>query len=259
MDKEDTMTEATQTPEGQVAPAPAEGQAQGATPSQPQPPNALSQDNFLETTGFKSFDEAAKSLKEGHATITKLSQEKSQLEGALQSNYQQQQQPPAQGQGGDFYDDPVATVSRIVDQRVAGQMQVIQTQQTIERVRAENPGKFDALKALTQQVFARKPHLNNLGEVGLRQAMEEAAQDKRAYLEGLVDEIDALKQQKQGQGGVSKDEVRKEVINDMNTAQNAAIPQTAAGRAITDNAEKHRQQLVADGNIDALLDLKIPN
>jgi len=253
------MNEEAKQPEGQVTPAPAQGQAQGETPSQPQPPDALSQDNFLETTGFKSFDEAAKSLKEGHATITKLSQEKSQLEGALQANYQQQQQPPVVGQGGDFYEDPVANVERIVDRRLTGQMQTIQAQQAIERVRNENPDKFDALKPITQQVFAEKPHLNNMGEAGLRQAVEEAETRRKTYLEGLSDEIDALKQQKQGQGGtLSEEQMRQKVLADMKTAQNAALPQTAAGRAITDDAEKQRQQAVADGDLDSLLDLKIP-
>ena len=45
----------------------------------------------------------------------------------------------------------------------------------------------------------------------------------------------------------------------MATAQNATVPETAAGRAITDDVEKKRNQLVADGKVDELLDLKLQN
>lgn len=250
-------------PEGQEqqAQAPVEGQAQeGQSPSQTPSQETLTPDKFLEMTGFKSYDEAAKSLKEGHSKITKLSQEKAQLEQAIRQQYSQPA-PQQQGQAGDFFDDPEGNVKHIVKNTVNDVMRNFQVQQTIERVRSENPEKFEQLRPLTQQVFAEKPYLNQLGEAGLRQAMEEAEGRRLSYIKSLSDEIEALRSgaTQTGNNQATEAEIRQRVLAEMNRAQNATVPESNVGRAITDDMEKKRNQLVKDGDLDSLLELKFKN
>lgn len=251
-------------PEGQEqqAQAPVEGQAQeGQSPSQTPTQETLTPDKFLEMTGFKSYDEAAKSLKEGHSKITKLAQEKAQLEQAVRAQYTQPA-PQQQGQAGDFFDDPEGNVKHIVRNTVNDVMRNFQAQQAIERVRAENPEKFEQLRPLAQQVFAEKPHLNQLGEAGLRQAMEEAEQRRVSYIRSLSDEIEALRSgatQTGNSQAANEAEIRQKVLAEMNRAQNATVPESNVGRAITDDMEKKRNEYVKDGDLDSLLDLKFKN
>ena len=211
MDKEDTMAE--KTTGGQVkTEAPEQGQVE-ATPSQTPTQETLTADKFLETTGFKSYEEAAKSLKEGHTKITKLSQEKSQLEQALQAQAAQPA-PVVQGQAGDFFDDPEGSTARVAKNVVQSEIRNLQVQQTIERVRGENPEKFEQLRPLMQQVFAEKPYLNNLGESGLRQAMQIAEESRVSYISSLREEIEAMKSRATTQTGTqaTEAEIREELL-----------------------------------------------
>lgn len=249
------------TQEGQVkTEAPEEGQAE-ATPSQPKSQEALNADKLLEVTGFKSLDEVAKSLKEGQAKITKLSQEKSQLEQAVQTQYNQPA-PQPQGQAGDFFDDPEAHAARVAKNIVQTEMRNFQAQQAIERVRGENPEKFEQLRPIMQQIYTRKPHLNALGEAGIRQAMTEAEQERISYIKSLSDEIESIRAgtpQQGSQAPPTEAEIRQKVLAEMEKNRNAVIPESGVGRAITDDDEKRRNQLVSDGDVDALLDLKLKN
>ena len=244
--------------EGQVkTEAPQEGQAE-ATPSQPQPQEALNGDKLLELTGFKSLDEVAKSLKEGQAKITKLSQEKSQLESAVQAQYNQPA-PQPQGQAGDFFDDPEASTERVAKNIVQREMRNFQAQQAVARVRGENPEKFEQLRPIMQNIYARKPHLNTLGESGIRQAMEEAEQERISYIRSLSDEIEAIRSGTSNEGSQApptEAEIRQKVLAEMEKNRNAVIPESGVARAITDDDEKRRNKLVADGKVEELLDFK---
>lgn len=253
------MAQETEGQEKQQAPS-GDGQAQSeVSPSQTQTQETLTPDKFLEMTGFKSYEEAAKSLKEGHSKITKLSQEKSQLEQALQS-MSRQPTPQQQGQVGDFFDDPEGNVKAIVKNTVSDVMRNFQVQQTIERVRSENPEKFEQLRPLTQQVFAEKPHLNALGEAGLRQAMAEAEERRISYIRSLSDEIEALRSgattQTGSQAMPTEQQIRERVLAEISRNQNATVPSSPVGRSLTSDEDKQRNQLVRDGDIDALLDFK---
>jgi hypothetical protein len=262
-DKEEhKMAEQTTEGQEQQAQAPAEGQAaEGQSPSQTPTQETLTPDKFLEMTGFKSYDEAAKSIKEGHSKITKLAQEKAQLETAVRAQYNQPA-PQQSGQAGDFFDDPEGHVRTIAKNIVSDTMRNVQAQQAIERVRAENPEKFEQLRPIAQQIFAEKPYLNQLGEAGLRQAMGEAEQRRVSYIKSLSDEIEALRsgatQTGNGQA-MNEAEIRQRILAEMNRNQNATIPESNVGRAITGDDEKKRNQLVKDGDVDALLELKIGN
>jgi len=237
------------------------GQEEAQSPQQAQQQPQETPDEFLARTGFKSFTDAEKSFKEAQAKITKVSQEKAQLEQALQGQMtQSQQRPPQQpssGQGLDFFDDPEANVMRIAEQvasrRVAETVQQLEARQAIERVRAEEPTKFDKLKPYMQKVYQDKPFLNNLGEVGLRQAMEEAAQIRGRELEELKAELLGDNTNPQD----VKSQAKQEVLDEINRNRGATIPQAGSGRPISDDANKRMQELAASGNTDALLDEKM--
>ena len=234
---------------------------QGQQEQQPQE----TPDAFLARTGFKSLAEAEKSFKEAQAKITKVSQEKAQLEQALQGQVAQSQQqpPPIQprgGQGTDFFDDPEGSVMRIASQvasrQVAETVQQLEARQAIERVRAENPTQFDKLKPIMSRIYQEKPFLNNLGEVGLRQAMEEATTIRSQELKELKAELFADGEQNPQD---IKSQAKQEVLDEMNRNKQATIPQGGVSRPMTDDVRKKAQQAISEGDIDGLLDLKFSN
>lgn len=241
----------------------ADGQVQAQPPeSQPQQQPQETAEEFLARTGFKSLADAEKSYKEAQAKITKVSQEKAQLEQALQGMSSQSHQPPPQssrsGQGVDFFDDPETSVMRIAEQvatrRVNETIQQLEARQAIERVRAEDQAKFDRLRPYMQNVYQNKPFLNNLGEAGLRQAMEEAAAIRSSELESLRAELlgDGTSQNNQD----IKSQAKQEVLDEMNRNRQATIPQGGVSRPISDDSNKRRQELISSGDLDALLDEK---
>lgn len=249
--------------EGQVAqtPQPETSGGQGS-PATPQAPQAADPNDFLSKTGFKSLDDAAKTLKEQHATITRLSQERKQYEQALQSMYQKPaaDPTPVKGQGADFFDDPEGTVAKIADQiaerKVAEKVQQLEAKQIIDRVKSENPTRFEALRPLAQQIYIERPYLNTLGEEGLRQAMQEAENRRAQYLSDLKAE---LFPEQANDGGASTDlkaQAKAEVLSEMQRAQAATIPQGGVSRPISDDWKVKMKDAVSKGDVDALLDLK---
>jgi hypothetical protein len=248
--------------EGQVQatpqPADAGGQVPAATPAAPEAPQ-----DFLEKTGFKSLEDAAKTLKEQHATITRLSQERKQFEQALKASYvAPSQTPPAPsaGQGADFFDDPERSVMRIAEQiadrKVSEKVQQLEAKQIIERVRADNPQRFEALRPLASQIYIEKPYLNNLGEEGLRQAMEEAESRRRAYLADLKAELFADENTSGASQPDLKAQAKAEVLSDIQRAQAATIPQGGTSRPISDDIKQKMKEAVSKGDVDSLLDMK---
>ena len=247
--------------EGQVQATPqpevSGGQVPAATPAAPEAPQ-----DFLEKTGFKSLEDAAKTLKEQHATITRLSQERKQFEQALKASYvAPSQTPPAPsaGQGVDFFDDPEKSVMRIAEQiadrKVSEKVQQLEAKQIIERVRADNPQRFEALRPLASQIYIEKPYLNNLGEEGLRQAMEEAESRRKAYLADLKAELFADENQS-GEPTDLKAQAKAEVLSEIQRAQAATIPQGGTSRPISDDIRQKMKEAVSKGDVDSLLDMK---
>lgn len=253
--------------EGQVIqpPQPEVSGGQGA-PATPQAPTATP-DDFLSKTGFKSLDDAAKTLKEQHATITRLSQERKQYEQALQAMTQQpavSQPAPVKGQGPDFFDDPEGSVMRIADQiaerKVQERFQQLEAKSIIDRVRSENPARFEELRPLAQQVYIEKPYLNNLGEQGLREAMQEAENRRASYINSLKAEMFPDQFQQQQNSGASpdlKEQAKAEVLSEMQRAQGAMIPTGGVSRPIADDMKQKMQEAVKKGDVDSLLDLKL--
>jgi len=247
--------------ESQVPPTAenAEGQVQGQSP---EGQTQETPEEFLARTGFKSLSDAEKSYKEAQKKITEQGQKLSQLEKALQGTYAQStQQPkytPPQGQGADFFDDPEGHIVRlarqIADETVTGKVQELEAKQSITRVRSENPAKFDALRPIVQQIYVEKPYLNSLGEDGLRQAMEEASSRRQQYLADLKAEM--FPDQNTGNQQDIKSQARQEILAEQERARGATIPQGGAARPISDDINKKRDELVAKGDVDELLDLK---
>lgn len=237
------------------------GQVPQGTPEAP--PVA---DDFLAKTGFKSYEDAAKTLKEQHATITRLSQEKKQIEQALQATYQPATTAPPvkSGQGADFFDDPEGSVIRLAEQiaerKVSEKVQQLEAKQIIDRVRLENPKRFEELRPIAHQVYMEKPYLNNLGEEGLRQAMEEAESRRKSYLADLKAEL--FSTDDETTSGVPIDlkaQAKAEVLSEMQRAQGAMIPQGGVSRPISDDIKQKMQEATKKGDVDALLDLKLNN
>jgi hypothetical protein len=254
---------------GAVAPTPetGAGQPQAQTPQGQVQQEPLNADAFLQATGFKNLDDAAKTLKEQHAMITKTTQKLSQLEKTLQGSYAQRTQatpyqaPPPEPKQEDFFDDPQGFVARqarrIVQEEVTAATRQLEAKQIIDRVRSENPQRFEALRPIAQQIFVEKPYLNDLGEAGLREAMEEAEQRRSQYLAELKAELFAT----DNNGGQSpdKEQVRQELIAEQQRNRAAMIPETGANRPITDDIKKKMDEAKSKGDVDALIDLKFSN
>ena len=253
--------------EGQVTqtPQPSTEGGQG-TQATPQAPQVADPNDFLSKTGFKSLDDAAKTLKEQHATITRLSQERKQYEQALQSLSQRsvpEPTPVKAGQGADFFDDPEGTVAKIADQiaerKVTEKVQQLEAKQIIDRVKSENPARFEALRPIAQQIYVERPYLNNLGEEGLRQAMQEAENRRAQYLADLRAELFPEQTDTSGAPTDLKAQVKAEVLSDMQRAQAATIPQGGVSRPISDDIRQKMQEATKKGDVDALLDMKFKN
>jgi hypothetical protein len=240
-----------ETPAGQEPAQSSEGQTQETA------------EQFLERTGFKTLADAEKSYKEAQKKITEQGQKLSQFEQALQGQYNTQSQPvaapPVSGQGADFFDDPEGNVARtarnIARAEVMGAVQELEAKQSIARVRSENPAKFDALKPIMNQIYVEKPFLNNLGEMGLRQAMDEAAERRQVYLQDLKAEM--FPDQQATSSTDTKQQAKNEVLAEQERNRQAHNPGGAASRPISDDLEKQRQAKVAEGDIDGLLDIKL--
>jgi hypothetical protein len=140
----------------------------------------------LAESGFKSIEELVKSQKEGHATITKLSQERAALQRDMealaqfpqllaQQVQQRQGQPtqpvqPPQGQPDsltvELFKDMAPFVDQLIEQR-ASQIasQVVDQKLTMRELgtrvnakRAENPEEFDDLRPIMVGILKENPH-----------------------------------------------------------------------------------------------------
>lgn len=161
----------------------------------------------LAESGFKSVEELVKSQKEGHATITKLSQERAalqrdmeamaafpqMLQKQMQQGRPQAQQPqPPQGQPDSLTLELFKDMAPFVDQLVAARAQEIAsktvdqelTKRALERQvyakREQNPEEFNDLHPIMMSVLRENPHyeaLPNVVDVVYEKAKE--ARDRR--------------------------------------------------------------------------------
>ena len=136
----------------------------------------------LAETGFKSIEELVKSQKEGHATITKLSQERAQWQRDMEAlaqfpqmlATQMQKQPPVQptqpqGQPdsltAELFKDMAPFVDQLVEKRAMEiASNVVDQKLTMRELsgkvvakRAENPEEFDDLRPIMQNILKERP------------------------------------------------------------------------------------------------------
>jgi hypothetical protein len=239
--------------EGQVAdPAPAvEGQAAVPTPSQP----AVTAEDFLADTKFKDFDAAGKSMKEGQATITKLSQEKKELEAALQgmSNVQNQQPPVTQGQAPDFFDAPEVNVDRRIDAKLASAFRSQKAGTDIEVLRETIPDFAKHEEIMKNDVYVRKPYLNTMGKKGLMLAYEEAKEIRKSQLKELKAEI--MGETTDGGDNLSPEEkMRADILAEIEQKQGATLTPGGVRTSGSDDHGKARAEAVKKGDVDGVLD-----
>ena len=246
---------------------PQDAQVQAPQEPQAQPQASPEQDLTLEqalkeTGGHKSLKELVKSQKEAHAAITRLSQEKKELEAALQGTYNPapaSQEAPQKGQG-DFFDDPESHTKRIVSQEISRAMTEFQARNAIETLRGENPELFDQLTPYMQRVYAQKPYLNNLGIKGLRIAQDEAKQMRTQDIQYLKNEILGVSNQNAPDGtaqtGDLREQIRQEVLAEISRGQGAYIP--SAGQRIPDaDLRNKRDKAMKDGDVDTLIEIAL--
>ena len=156
-----------------------EGQPQPLEPQGQAPEDPVQK--ALADTGFKSIDELVKSQKEGHATITKLSQERAQWQRDMEalSHFPQmlanqvQQQPPApqvpQGQPdsltAELFKDMAPFMEELVDKRLMERTpQVVNHRLLMDKLEAkviakrkDNPEEFDDLRPIMQNILKERP------------------------------------------------------------------------------------------------------
>jgi hypothetical protein len=145
---------------------------------------------------------------------------------------------------------------QIAERKVSEKVQQLEAKQIIDRVRSENPQRFEALRPIASQIYIEKPYLNTLGEDGLRQAMEEAESRRRAYLADLKAELFAEDNPSGASQPDLKAQAKAEVLSDMQRAQAATIPQTGASRPISDDIKQKMNEAIKKGDVDSLLDMK---
>lgn len=140
----------------------------------------------LADTGFKSVEELAKSQKEGHATITKLAQERAALQRDLEAlaafpnmiMKQMKGQPgqpepqPVQPQGqadsltAELYKDMAPYIQQEIERRAAEIASNVVDQKIsmrelggrVNAKRSENPEEFDELRPIMVNLLQNNPH-----------------------------------------------------------------------------------------------------
>lgn len=136
----------------------------------------------LAETGFKSIEELVKSQKEGHATITKLSQERAALQRdmdalaqfpqMLQAQMRTQPTPqPTQPVGqpdsltAELFKDMAPFMDQLIEQRavqiasnvVDQKLSMRELGSKVNSKRAENPEEFDELRPIMQNILRERP------------------------------------------------------------------------------------------------------
>jgi len=251
--------------EGQPAEAPPAGQEQEAIPSPEAQETSVNADNFLEKSGFKSYEEVAKSLKEGQQKITQQGQEMSELKQALQTESGQRAQLAQTLQqqvdkGTDFFDNPEMK-SRQLARDEMGKMK---RDDDIAELRAENPELWDMTAPYTQQVLRQNQYLNTGTKASLKKAfvmgqeqMKEAAKKQYNIMNTLIgDEMPAADGSKPP-AQKTEEQIRKELLAEQQKNKDAYIPNTGSAVPMADDKQKKYDKAMADGDIDALLELKL--
>lgn len=157
---------------------------EGQMPPQ-EPPGQAPEDPVMKAlaeSGFKSIDELVKSQKEGHATITKLSQERAALQRdmdalaqfpqMLQAQMRTQPQPqptPPQGQPdsltAELFKDMAPFMDQLIEQRasqiashvVDQKLSMRELGSKVNAKRSENPEEFDELRPIMQNILRERP------------------------------------------------------------------------------------------------------
>lgn len=238
---------------------PAEGQVQDQPPSQQEispEQQQINRENFLKATGFKSYEEAYKSLKEGQATITKKSQREKELEQELNdaneaiNNLAAQSRAPAQaGQAEetdeDFFEKPLEAVDKRIEQKVRQTIRAEQIALDVAEVRGENPEVFDILQrgGFINEAFTKNPTLNFKGKAGLKRAVEDAKGLMRRYSQ-TVDGI-----MKPNGAGVTppppnetEAEMRSRIMAEQEAATAASLPTGGSARGSNSSREAEIQK-----------------
>lgn len=154
-------------------------QLEGQTPPPGEPAPQDKVDDLsraLEGTGFKSLDDLVKSQKEAHATVTRLSQEKSAILRDMAALHQfkdmvlaQQGQAQPQGQAVKPGEDPsiedellqamAPKLQKIIDQRLSDGLTYVKMAERISAKRSQNPEEFDELRPIMEQIVQKNPQL----------------------------------------------------------------------------------------------------
>ena len=169
----------------------------------------------LAETGFKSVDELVKSQKEGHATITKLSQERAALQRDLEAMaqfpqmlQQQMRTQPTQAQQltqpqvqpdsltVELFKDMAPFVAEMVrkqameiaDHVVDQKLSMRELSSKVAAKRAENPEEFDDLRPIMQHVLQQNPHYEAHPD-GLNAVYEKAKMMRDARLAKMTETL----------------------------------------------------------------------
>lgn len=140
--------------------------------------------------GFKSAEDLRKSYKEQHATITKLSQERSnmarEMEAIRQMAMSRMQTPqPAfqqpQGQGEAINAQLYKEIAPFVQQEVANAVKYNTTVSQVMAKRNANPEEFDELRPYMVQIVQANPHLEMMPD-GIEQVYSKAKEYRDTYV-----------------------------------------------------------------------------
>ena len=232
-----------------------------------EPADKIGRENFLKETGFKSYSEAYKSLKEGQATITKKSQREKQLEQDLKEKeelltmYSSQPPPVQAGQGEeeiDIFEDPKA-IDRKVETVAQRTWRNMKMQEEIAEVRGEDPTAWDFLVRgqFINEAFTNKPYLNQMGVKGLRQAKADAIvimRDQSQTVENIMKQGSANPQQPV-QPRETEEQMRQRLLSEKQDAIAATLPQGGTARGIQRDRKAEKQAAIDKNDPFALAEV----
>jgi hypothetical protein len=231
----------------------------------------------LTKKGFKAPEDLLKSYEEAHATITKLSQERSKLAQdmevlmQIQNAYAQANQPgnvqTPDGQGGfdeELYKEIAPKVrqdvAREVEQRVEAKLHEIVLKSKVEQKMKENPEEFNDLNPIMLNLLKQYPQVGALPngfEMVYEKAKEVRKQNVNRMVKGIFgDNIDLDKMraffasQGQNQGQTQPTETQTQTTN-QDLARSAYLP---AGSASSANAQVNQKPEDYQAQIKGYLD-----
>ena len=156
----------------------------------------------LSKKGFKAPEDLLKSYEEAHATITKLSQERSrlaqdmevlmQIQNAYAQSNPQATQQTTDGQGGfdeELYKEIAPKVrqdvAREVDQRVEAKLHEIVLKSKVEQKMKENPEEFNDLNPIMLNLLKQYPQVGALPN-GFEMVYEKAKEVRQNNVNRMV-------------------------------------------------------------------------